>query len=90
MMKNPEIKELWTQLRVKFPQHFNDTAGTFIYKKLKLGSTLKVNLQQKQKTKLRRRIGKWIDTQKQITRTTKCLKTIAQSGLRSLPKMLKS
>ena len=89
-MKNPESRELWTQLRVKFPQHFNDARWDFHLQEAQAWIDAKGKPKQIAKDEVEKKIGTWINTKRKITRTTKCLKTIAQSGLRSLPKMLKS
>ena len=90
MMKNPELKELWTQLRVKFPQHFNDTRWDFHLQEAQAWIDAKGKPTDTQKMKLRRDLAHGSTHKRTITRTTKCLKTIEQSGLHSLPKMLKS
>ena len=73
MMKNPELKELWMQLRVKFPQNFNDTVWDFHLQEAQAWIDAKGKPSQTAKDEVERKIGKWIDQQRQAYKNNKML-----------------
>jgi hypothetical protein len=73
MMKNPELKELWTQLRVKFPQHFNDARWVFHLQEAQAWIDAKGKPSRYAKDEVEKRLGSWINAQKNDYKYNKML-----------------
>ena len=74
MMKNPEIKDLWAQVRMKFPQHFWDTVWDFHLNEAQARIDAKGKKPSPTATdKVEKRLGSWIGTQKLEYKNNKML-----------------